>query len=333
MLTPPTDLDPDALVEPLRHWQLDEARLEYLTVGFGSHHWRADTPDGRRAFVTVDDLVAGFLASGDAAATFAALERAYRTATALAEGGLEFVLAPLPDTGGAVARRVGERYAVSVAQFIEGTSKSFGDYETKGERRRVAALVGRLHAAGEGVPAGLPRRDELAIPSRSILEEALDSLSVPWLTGPFAEPARALLAARAAELRRSLRAHDERAARLRARANAWVITHGEPHRANVVVDTAGAPHLVDWDTTLVAPRERDLWHVLDGALTGWEEYRAAAGDVELDREALGHYREAWDLADVAAFVAGFRRPHGEDDNATAAFGHLRAYLSGPHAWS
>lgn len=329
MLSPPPDLDPDALVEPLRHWQLDEPRLEYLPLGFGSHHWRADTPDGGRAFVTVDDLVAGFLASGDAAATFASLERAYRTAAALAESGLEFVLAPLPDAGGAIARRVGERYAVSVAPFVDGTPSSFGDYETEDERRRIAALVGRVHAAGDRLPAGLPRRDELAITSRPTLEEALDSLSVTWLTGPFAEPARALVAARADELRRSLRASDERAERLRARSHAWVITHGEPHRGNVLVDTAGAPHLVDWDTTLVAPRERDLWHVLDDALTGWEEYRAAVGDVELDREALDHYREAWGLSDIAAFVADVRRPHEEDENTTAAFGHLRAYLSGP----
>ena len=51
MLTPPTDLDPAALAAALAHWGLGDARLEYLPVGFGSHHWRAGD-----AFVTVDDL-------------------------------------------------------------------------------------------------------------------------------------------------------------------------------------------------------------------------------------------------------------------------------------
>ena len=323
MLTPPSDLDPGTVAAALVHWGLHEPQLEYVPLGFGSHHWRAD-----EFFVTVDNLIAGFQAASDADATFEALERAYRTAAAFRDAGLEFVLAPIPDGSGAINRRVGERYAISVAPFVKGNPRSFGDYETKDERRRMAALLGRLHAAGERVPDGLPRRDELAVPSRSILEEALESLSVPWATGPFGEPARTLLAARAGELRRSLRAHDERAARLRARPEAWVVTHGEPHRANVLVDTTRAPHLVDWDTTLVAPRERDLWHVLDEELTGWEEYRAAAGDVELDPEALEHYRRRWELADIAAFVADVRRPHEADENTAASFGFLRAYLSG-----
>ena len=312
MLTPPTDLDSEALRGALAHWGLQEPQLEYLPVGFGSHHWRVGD-----AFVTVDEL---------AAKTFEALDRAYRTAGALHDTGLEFVLAPLPDDTGAPTRRLGERFAVSVTQFVEGTSSSFGSYETKAERRRTAALVARVHVAGELVPAGLPSRDDLGIPSRSILEEALASLSVPWETGPFAERARALLSGRAVEVRRSLQAHDERAARLRRRSDESVVTHGEPHRANLIVDTAGAPYLVDWDTALVAPRERDLWHVLDGEQAGWDEYAAIAGDVALDVEALEHYGQAWDLADIATFVAEFRRPHEEDENTEAAFGHLSAAL-------
>ena len=312
MLTPPTELDSDALTAALMHWGLSEPQLEYLPVGFGSHHWRAG-----EAFVTVDDL---------AAKSFEGLDRAYRTAGALGAAGLEFALAPLPDDTGAPTRRLGERFAVSVTPFVDGTSSSFGDYETKDERRRVATLVGRVHAATELVPAGLPRRDDLEIPSRSTLEQALESLSQPWTTGPFAEPTRALLAARADELRQSLQAHDERAGRLRQRSDAWVVTHGEPHRANLIVDTGGTTHLVDWDTTLVAPRERDLWLVLDAELNGWEEYRAAAGDVELDLEALEHYRRRWELADIAAYVADFRRQHEEDANTVASFGYLRGYL-------
>lgn len=312
MLTPPTELDSEALGGALAHWGLQEPQLEYLPVGFGSHHWRAGD-----AFVTVDDL---------AAKSFETLDRAYRTAGALREAGLEFVLAPLPDDSGAPTRRLDERFAVSVTPFVEGTSSSFGSYETEGERQRTATLVARVHVAGELVPAGLARRDDLEVPARSTLEETLASLSVPWETGPFAERARALLAARADEVLRSLKAHDERAARLRQQSNEWVVTHGEPHRGNLIVHDSGAQFLVDWDTTLVAPRERDLWWVLDEDLTGWDEYATVAGDVALDLEALEHYRQGWDLADVAAFVAEFRRPHEEDENTEAAFGHLSSAL-------
>ena len=51
-----------------------------------------------------------------------------------------------------------------------------------------------------------------------------------------------------------------------------------------------------------------------------------AGDVALDVEALEHYGQGWDLADIAAFVAEFRRRHEEDANTEAEFGHLSAAL-------
>ena len=212
--------------------------------------------------------------------------------------------------------------------FVDGTSHSFGAYESKDERRRVAGLLGRLHVAAGLVPAGLPRTDDLAIASRSDLDEALASIEEPWATGPFAEPTRTLLAGRTAELPRSLQAYDEAAARLRERSGSWVVTHGEPHRGNTILDPSGRLLLIDWDTTLVAPRERDLWHVLDDELTGWQEYRAIVGDAPLDNDALELYRQRWELADIASFVAEFRRPHEDDENTAASFGHLRGYLGG-----
>jgi hypothetical protein len=61
------------------------------------------------------------------------------------------------------------------------------------------------------------------------------------------------------------------------------------------------------DTTLIAPRERDLRMVLDDDLTGWDEYLAAAGDATLNLHAVELYRRWWELADIASsspFSAG-----------------------------
>ena len=100
MLSEPEDLDwaeLEAIVK--RHWGLRGATLEYLPVGFGSHHWTAEDSRGARWFVSVDDLEAGFQAGPDADAVFAALERAFRTAVALRdEAKLDFVVARWPMT-------------------------------------------------------------------------------------------------------------------------------------------------------------------------------------------------------------------------------------------
>lgn len=217
--------------------------------------------------------------------------------------------------------------AVSVTPFVDGASTSWGAYESKDERRRVAELVGRLHVGGDNV-RNLPQRDALTIPSRSVLLEALATLDVPWESGPYADPARAALAAAADDLHRRLAAYDEDAARVLERTDSWVVTHGEPHRANFIVTSEGL-RLVDWDTTRLAPRERDLWLVLDEELTGWDEYVAVVGDVSLDRETLALYRRWWDLADIAVFTADLRRPHVESEQSAANFTSLRDYLAAP----
>jgi spectinomycin phosphotransferase len=330
VLTEPKDLDRTELRSLLeRHWRLSDPQLEYLPVGFGSHHWRAVDSHGARRFVTVDDLEAGFQVGPDTDAAFAALDRAFRTAVVLRdEATLDFVVAPLPDFERAVIRRVNDRYAVTVFLLIEGESSSWGTYESPDDRRRMGVALGRLHAATGQVPAGLPRTEDFALPSRAALVEALGDLERRWTSGPFAEPARGLLEASADGLERRLREYDDLVAQVRKASNEWVITHGEPHRANVIRGAQGRVHLVDWDTTLIAPRERDLRMVLDDDLTGWDEYRAAHGAASLNPEAMELYRRWWDLADTAIYIAGFRRPHERTEDSVASWESLTACLSG-----
>lgn len=328
MFTEPEDLDLGELKALLeRHWGLRGATLDYLRVGFGSHHWRADDFRGTRRFVTVDDLEAGFQAGPDSDAAFAALDRAFRTAAALRdEAKLDFVVAPLPDEEGNVIRRLSDRYAVTLSPLIQGESSAYGSYESLDDRRRMGGLLGRLHVATEHVPTDLPRREDFALPSRAALVEALHDLQRPWSSGPFGEPARQLLQAGAHDVERRLQEYDELAAHVRESSDSWVVTHGEPHRANVIREPRGGVHLVDWDTTLIAPRERDLRMVLDRELTGWDEYVRVAGAVSLNQEAIELYRRWWDLAEIGIYTALFRRPHQRTEDTIESWENLAVYL-------
>jgi spectinomycin phosphotransferase len=325
--TEPDDLDRTDLAAALADgWGLVGAELGYVPEGGGSHHWWCRA-GGEERFVSVDDLTATFHAATDEDAAFAALERAYGVAGTLrGHAGLDFVVAQIPDRGGRPLRHVGRRYGVRVEPVIEGIPGVFGEYAAE-DRRDVAALVGRLHAATDRVPADLPRVADLHIPSRAALEAALSDVDRPWESGPLAERARALLAPRAEEVAERLAAHDEQAARIRATRAAWVVTHGEPHGRNVIHDPAGGLHLIDWDTAMIAPRERDLQMILDDDLTGWDEYRAVAGPVELDRDALGLYHRLWALADIASFTAILRRPHADTTDMRGAYEALGSYLA------
>jgi hypothetical protein len=81
--------------------------------------------------------------------------------------------------------------------------------------------------------------------------------------------------------------------------------------------TSDAWLLIDWDTALVAPPERDLWALDSGDGSALDAYADATGVTPVP-SMLELYRIRWDLADIAVDVRRFRRPHpgSLDDDAT-----------------
>jgi spectinomycin phosphotransferase/16S rRNA (guanine(1405)-N(7))-methyltransferase len=117
-----------------------------------------------------------------------------------------------------------------------------------------------------------------------------------------------LLARRhAAPLQRLLARYDALVLKARAQGARTVLTHGEPHPGNTM-RTADGWLLIDWDTALIAPPERDLWDLDPGDGSILDAYANATG-TSPQPSLLDLYRLRWDLADIAVDVSRFRRPH------------------------
>lgn len=330
MYAEPIDLDRRELSATLRTtWGLRVSSMRYQPVGFGSHHYVAHDENGARWFVTVDALDAKSWLGSDPDAAFDGLDRAFRTAVTLRRQGLEFVHAPVESSDGTVLVRLGQRYAVSTFAFVEGTSNPFGEHTSMDERRRVLRSLGRLHAATDALPTALPRRDTLAVPLRGSLLKALDNLASTWTGGPFSELARHLLADREGSVRGLLGRYDELAGLVTRSSDGWVVTHGEPHAANVMRTPGGSLVLIDWDTVAVGPRERDLWMVEPRDAEDWSAYTAAAAAPPPDPTAMDLYRLSWTLAEIAIYTDTFRSPHEDDANTRAAWTGLKSHAPGP----
>jgi spectinomycin phosphotransferase len=126
---------------------------------------------------------------------------------------------------------------------------------------------------------------------------------------------------------------DRLSAEVAARSRDWVVTHGEPHAANVISE--GDRHaLVDWDTVALAPPERDLWILDDGddACAAGSIYTDATG-YQPDQAALDFFRLGWDLADIAAFTNVLRSPHIEDADTAKAYAGLTICLATRDRWA
>lgn len=308
MRTPPEGLVERELVACLSEgWGLDLADAQYLPVGFGSHHWLGTDAAGGRHFVTADDLDRRHDLGATRESVLAGLRCGLNTALALhRRGGLDFVIAPVPTQRGETLRRIGNRYTVAVFPFVEGSPGRFGGGFLPGERAAVVDLLVRLHRA---TPSAAPvaRPASMALIGRGDLESGLCDLGRKWTGGPYSEPARALLAPRAERVRRLLRTFDRLAGQVAAAGAERVITHGEPHAANLV--RAGRRLLlVDWDTAGLALPERDLWLVDAGSGDEVRRYAEASGRA-VDEAAIRLYSVRWTLADLAVYLRWFRSAH------------------------
>jgi spectinomycin phosphotransferase len=294
-------------------WGIRPATLAYAPVGAGSYHWVADD----RWFVTVDDLDHKGWLGQTRSTVFGGLRKTLKTSRALRDqAGLEFVVAPELAVDGQPVRRFHPKYALAVYPLIGGvTGESGGELAAPARARRLD-LLAALHQVR---PAGLRWQVPVADPAlalRGDLEAALGDLGTPWAGGPFAEPARALLAGSAGPIRALLADFDRLATRVAA-ASDLVITHGEPHPGNLLPTDHGLL-LIDWDTVGLARPERDLWSVLDPGSDEARRYTAATGR-PIDPAALWFYRIRWTLDDLAAFTRQLRAGHGDTGDAREAW--------------
>lgn len=304
----------------------EPAELRYRALGFGSYHWEVADPGGRSWFATLDDLTMRPHAPGDSCdATYARLRAALATARAAYEAGASYVVAPVRCADGDVVTRLSERYALALYPYVYGRPRAYDDELSPADREAVLGLVAALHGSPSPVRAEANVEDYL-IPGRDVLVAALADLGGRWDGGPYAERTRVLLGRAADEVEQLLDRRDALAARARERPDRMVLTHGEPHAGNLIETDAGW-RLVDWDTVLVAPPERDLWMLDPGDGSAVAAYERATGRPVLPA-VLELYRLTWRLADIASFVGWFRAPHDDTEDTRKAWQGLTWYLTG-----
>ncbi|HEY6478903.1 MAG TPA: phosphotransferase [Streptosporangiaceae bacterium] len=329
MLTPPDGLPGETLPPMLeRWWGVAAAAVKYLAVGWGSHHWEVTDTAGQRWFVTADELEHKRLSAREPlTAGFARLRAALTAARDLRDCGREFVVAPVPAADGEPVVRVADGgFGLAVYPFIDGQRFEFEQFSAPEDRLAVLGLLAAVHTA----PAAARRhavRDDYAVPRRDDLEAACAGRDAAD-RGPYARPAAVLLKQHAAPVRRLLDRYDGLAGQARSGAAA-VLTHGEPHPGNTML-TAGGWRLIDWDTALVAPPERDLWSLDPGDGSILDAYASATG-VRPQPHLLDLYRLRWDLTDLALEVSRFRRPHAgssDDEEGWALLRSLIEHISG-----
>lgn len=88
----------------------------------------------------------------------------------------------------------------------------------------------------------------------------------------------------------------------------FIVCHADIHGWNLLINQAGALYLVDWDTLILAPKERDLMFI-GGALgnSGYSPREEEAlfyqgyGEIEINQTAIAYYRYERIVEDIAVY--------------------------------
>ncbi len=303
-------------------WNLHSPTAVYWPVGYGSHHWAVENAAGGRWFASVD-----VLDEQDPGGSFGQLAAALDAAAGARDARLSFVVAPIRTPDGDVLRPLCERYALALYPHVAGKSGNFNDTLSPDDAAELTGLLCSLH----DVPHDAATRtrvgvETFALPGRASLEAALsDSTDTGGWPGPYGERLRSLLARHRDDVDRVLREHDRLVAAAGPQDDRTVLTHGEPHPGNLIRTSDGMV-LVDWDTALFAPPERDVW-LLDARTGGRAaaEYTAQSGR-PLSRDLLLRYDLAWSLADLAVFVELLRKTPDETADTAWSWDAFRGTL-------
>jgi aminoglycoside phosphotransferase (APT) family kinase protein len=300
VLTPPAGLPEDLLGTVLaRDWAIPVKSLTYRPVGFGSHHWELVDTAGSRWFVTVDEP-----------ADLGKLRASLSVAADLHATGHAFAVAPVPTTTGAPLTET-DPFAITVYPFVDGTSFDWNAFAGPEHRQATLDMIIQLHTAPPVVRRHA-RVDDFAVPHRDDVEQALKSPGAEC--GPYATAVADLLTEHATPLRKLLARYDELVLESREEPVRAVLTHGEPHSGNTMRTPTGW-RLIDWDTVLVSPPERDLWLIEPGDGSIFKAYAEATG-VLVRPSTIMLFQLRWALSDIAVEVRRFRRPHtGTQDDA------------------
>jgi spectinomycin phosphotransferase len=289
---PPDVTDDEVLAVVRRHWAPEADAVEHLPVGWGAHHWRVDVEGSPALFATLDPDLPRH--------TQESLEAAYASAAGL---GLDFVWPSVQTPAGDFTVAVGAR-TMSVTRWLDGARPD----ESVAE---LPDLLAELHRT-PAPPRARAWSTEIApdLPAR-----LRDLLQQPW-EGPLGPAARELLVAHLTDVGGWAREH----ARLLDLADptTYVVTHGEPHVRNQWL-ARGRTWLIDWESLLLAPRERDLATLV-------HEGR----DVDHDPAMVRLYDLEWRLSEIWSFARWLQGPHTGDTDDHTALGGLTEELTRRH---
>lgn len=292
-------LDVSAIAACLEsHYGIRVASIAYLPIGYdlSASVYEVVAADGTRYFLK--------LWSGPVTETSLLIQRA------LIDCGIRNVLAPQPTRESAVWSPLDgpAGYSVVLHPFIRGESAMVAGMSDD-QWRQFGATLRAIHDSGLGQTfRGRIRSETFALPSATLVRRLLAHIDRLEFESAAATRFAEFWRANDGQIQRMLTRVEELGKSLRTKTFELVLCHGDIHAANILVGDDGRIWLIDWDSPLIAPRERDLLFVVGSRIARPVEFREETlffegyGAIEIDSNALIYYRYERIIEDLGEFA-------------------------------
>jgi spectinomycin phosphotransferase len=293
MREPPAHLSGELLWSCLQdRYGLAVVELAFLPLGSDSSAWvyRVRTADAVEYFLKVR--------------ASAVYEAGLHVPRYLCDRGIPGVVAPLPTSAGTLWTNVAGA-ALILYPFIAGRA---GMERGLSDRQWLAfgTTLARVHAAILAPDLLQTMRRETYAPEGADVVRRLDAhICTRTFDDPVARAFASCWQSRREEIRALLGRAEGLGRRLARKGLACVVCHTDIHTNNVLLGADQQVWIVDWDETILAPRERDLMFVIGGGLRRGlvapeqeQLFFQGYGTTTVDALAIAYYRHARAVSDI-----------------------------------
>jgi spectinomycin phosphotransferase len=296
MREPPKLANATILAALQEHYDLSVTALTFLPIGndSASFVYRVDDAAGNRYFLKVRSG-SGFNALSLLIPRF------------LHDRGISSLVTPLATISEKLWVDIGN-FAISLYPFIEARTAADGGLSEQ-HWRSLGSTLQHIHSIE--LPSDLLQivPYERFIPSRrNVLSDIESAVNDYTIADPIQRELALFWHSQQDQIRTLCDVADKLGNQLRHETLPLVLCHADVHNWNVLLDIDQRLWIVDWDETMLAPKERDLMFVIGGIgrdlVKPYEttSFLHGYGDVEINRRALTYYRYAWALQDIAAYA-------------------------------
>ncbi len=247
----------------------------------------------------------------------------------LVDLGMKYLIPPLVTKTGQLWVNLGA-FKVVLYPYVEG-HQGVEVKLSKDHWTQFGTAIQNLHTLD--IPVSITKdvpRETFSSKWRETVKSFLGRIDNEVFKEPVAVKMALFLKTKKGEILKLVEHAEELAITIKKQPLTYVLCHGDIHGWNLIVDQKDTLYIVDWDTLIFAPIERDLMFIgagiWDSGLTATEEesrFYKGYGQTEINQDVLAYYRFERVIQDIGDYLEYIFLSDEGGDARMQCFEHLQ----------